>query len=125
MNPSASKPFGFPKSRRLRKSVEFERVYHGNVYAADDTLVMQGIPAGTDPIRIGISVSKKVGNAVVRNRWKRLIREAFRLLQSKLPIGLDVVVRPRKGAKPSFQEISKSILGLAQRIQRKLKKSRK
>lgn len=110
----------FPKSRRLRKSSEFARVYGANVFVADECLVMQGIQNGTTDTRLGISVSRKVGNAVVRNNWKRLVREAFRLQQHELPSGMDIVVRPRKGAQPDFQQVKSSVLGLAKRVQQKL-----
>ncbi len=110
----------FPKRVRLRKPAEFDRVYGGKVYAADDMLVMNGCKNDLGRTRIGLSISRKVGNAVVRNRWKRLLREAFRVQQSDLPPGLDVVVRPRRGATPDFCSIQSSLRSLAERIVRKL-----
>ena len=116
----------FPKSVRLRTSADFARVYNANVYAADDCLVMQGRKndlsekAGVCNTRIGLSVSRKVGNAVVRNKWKRLIREAFRIQKFDFPPCIDLVVRPKKGAQPEFHLIKKSLLELAERIARKL-----
>ncbi|MBI2481754.1 MAG: ribonuclease P protein component [Planctomycetia bacterium] len=111
---------GFPKQVRLRKQAEFDRVYGGKAYAADDMLVMNGCRNDLDRTRIGLSVSRKVGNAVLRNRWKRLLREAFRVQQSELPQGLDIVVRPRRGATPDFRNIHSSLRSLAERIVRKL-----
>lgn len=123
----------FPKAVRLRSSAQFARVYNANIYAADDCLVMQGTKNDLTPgdpltendclTRIGLSVSRKVGNAVVRNKWKRLIREAFRVQKFDFPQGIDLVVRPRKGAEPDFQAIKKSLMGLAERIERKVRKS--
>ena len=115
-----SQGFGFPKALRIRKSAEFSRVYQGSVYAADHVLVIQGIPGSTDHCRLGISVSRKVGNAVVRNRWKRLLRESFRLNQSEFPVSVDLVVRPRKGAQPEFHAIQESLIRLYRKIRRRL-----
>lgn len=122
MNNKLPEPGGlkFPKSKRLRTNNEFARVYGDNVFVADDCLVMQGIKNGSSETRLGISVSRKVGNAVVRNKWKRLVREAFRLQQHELPGGMDIVARPRKGARPDFQQVKSSILGLACRVYEKL-----
>lgn len=109
----------FPKTVRILKSDEFALVYQGNEFASDDTLVVKGISNGKTVTRLGLSVSKKVGNAVVRNRWKRLIREAFRTQKNELPVGLDVVVRPRKGADCDAKKIHTSLLSLVKRIQKK------
>ncbi|MCA9119087.1 MAG: ribonuclease P protein component [Planctomycetaceae bacterium] len=120
----SSKTSGFPKRLRLRKQAEFDRVFGGKVYAADDTLVMNGTSNELGRSRIGLSVSRKVGNAVARNRWKRLLREAFRTQQSELPQGFDLVVRPRRGATPDFLRIRASLRSLAERIARKLQRGR-
>jgi ribonuclease P protein component len=110
----------FPKSVRLRKSPEFDRVYRSKHYAADGTLVICGARNQSDATRLGLSVSRKVGNAVVRNRWKRLIREAFRKQQVDLPSGLDLVVRPKKGATCDGAAIARSIRKLAIRLDRSI-----
>jgi ribonuclease P protein component len=116
---------GFSKRVRLRKQAEFDRVFKRKVYAADDVLVMNGCPNEQHESRIGLSVSRKVGNAVVRNRWKRLIREAFRVQKDELPSGLDIVVRPRRGATPDFESIRVSLRSLASRIEKKLSRNRR
>ena len=85
----------FGKQLRLRKQKDFDRVYRGKIYAADEVLVMNGCQNRLDCSRLGLSVSRKVGNAVIRNRWKRLIREAFRTQRGELPTGFDFVVRPK------------------------------
>ena len=110
----------FPKSARLRKQSEFDRVYQHDAFAADDVLVIKGVSNDRGRTRLGLSVGRKVGNAVVRNRWKRLIREAFRKQIVELPVGLDLVVRPRKGAQCSYERIKPSIKKLAWRLQRKM-----
>lgn len=110
----------FTKSDRLRKRDEFARVYQSKIYAADNVLVITAMRNQLEVSRLGLSVSKRVGNAVTRNRWKRLIREAFRVQKSSLPQGLDFVVRPRKGAKCEYQMIQESLGKLLQRVNKKL-----
>ena len=113
----------FPKSHHLRKEADFQRVYAARVYAANDVLVVNGCESGLPHARLGLSVSRKVGNAVVRNAWKRRIREVFRLAQEVLPPGVDFVVRPQKEAVLDFHAIAKSLPELAARIARKLARS--
>lgn len=111
---------GFPKSARLRRQVEFDRTYASKVYAADGVLVVNAIRSSVGETRLGLSVSKKVGNAVVRNRWKRLIREAFRQQRLQFPAGIDLVVRPRKGARLDYRSVARSLPKLAQRCAQRL-----
>ena len=120
---NSSGRYRFLKQHRLSKQAEFDRVYENNHFAADQTLVIKGIDNGTQETRLGLSIGRQVGNAVVRNRWKRVIREAFRLQRDRLPPGLDLVVRPRKGAECDFQSISQSLIGLVSRLHRQIKRS--
>jgi ribonuclease P protein component len=95
---------------------------------SDEVLIVYGFPNGLGRIRLGLSVSRKVGNAVVRNRWKRLIREAFRLdiLTDSPTEGLDLVVipqkrLPQKGVSPvSFKELRKSLQKNVGKLRRKM-----
>ncbi len=114
------KIFPFPKSNRLLKREDFARVYQSENFAADNVLVIRGIRNDLNTTRLGLAVSKKVGNAVVRNRWKRRIREAFRLVHAELPQGIDVVVRPKKGADCDFEAIHRSLPKLLARLDRKM-----
>ncbi len=114
--------FKFTRDDRLRRQADFDRVYHTKVYAADDVLVVNAARNELGHTRLGLSVSRKVGNAVVRNHWKRRIREAFRLQRANFPPGLDVVVRPKLGAVCDFHAIAKSPPGLIARVAKRLPK---
>lgn len=113
------KKLGYSKKQRLLSRDDFARVYQQEHFAADKVLVIRA-RRRTGSSRLGLAVSKKVGNAVERNRWKRRIREAFRQQQNELPEGLDIVVRPRKGAICQFEAIQHSLLKLMQRLDRKM-----
>lgn len=101
-------------SESLKKNDDFRRVYRQGTSAADRYLVMYVLENNTGRNRIGISVSKKVGNSVVRHRLTRLIREAYRLRESDFSRGLDMVVVARVASRShSFHEISGSLYALA------------
>jgi len=92
------------KRGRLSRSAEFERVYrqgrsHSNRYFVLHTFPREAAAAGEQlDARLGLSVSRKVGGAVDRNRVKRLLREAFALQRGRLPAALDVVIVARPGS---------------------------
>ena len=92
-----------PKRGRLSRSAEFERVYRQGRSVGNRFLVLYSFPrtsAGepADGTRLGVSVSRKVGGAVDRNKVKRLLREAFRAEASRLPADVDVVIVARPDA---------------------------
>jgi len=117
---SSNRRFG--KQDRVITQADFDKVHQSQWFAADRTLVVKGVPNQQNVTRLGLSVSRKVGNAVVRNRWKRMIREAFRNQRSVLPKSWDLVVRPRKGAQLDYREIADSLSHLSKRIARQQKK---
>ena len=82
----------------IKKGVDFQAVYRAGKSYANKELVMYVKRTEFPGQRIGISVSKKVGNSVVRHRVTRLIRECFRLNQEQLTTGLDIVVVARVAA---------------------------
>ena len=93
-----------PKRGRLSRSAEFERVYrqgrsHGNRHFVLHTFRRDDPSAPTTDPRLGLSVSRKVGGAVERNKVKRLLREAFADVREQLPPGHDVVVVARPEAR--------------------------
>jgi ribonuclease P protein component len=110
----------FPKSAHLLKPAEFERVFASEAYASDGTLVINAAANDLGQTRLGLSISRKYGCAVVRNRWKRLIREAFRKSLVDFPPGLDLVVRPKRGAEPVYADVAASLPKLVSRLAKRL-----
>lgn len=110
----------FRREQRIRFGGEFQRVYRRKRSASDDMLIVYGCENERPFARLGLSVSRKVGGAVVRNRWKRLIREAFRLSQGELPAGMDLVVLPRPEAAPELAAIRRSLVAAGKRLVKKL-----
>ena len=97
----------------LKKNIDFQKVYKSGKSYANKYLVMYVLENGTDITRIGISVSKKVGNSIVRHRLARLIREAFRLSTDYIPDGYDYVVVARASLKDKgFFETKESMIHL-------------
>ena len=110
----------FPKTALLRSSTNFERVYALKCKAADGVLLLFLARNDAATTRIGLSVSKKHGGAVVRNRLKRLLREAFRLERASLPGGLDLIAIPLAADRASLAAYRASIAGLVRRLVKRL-----
>ncbi len=89
----------FKNFETLKKNRDFRLVYSKKKSYANKLLVMYVLENGTDINRIGISVSKKVGNSIVRHRLTRLIRESARLNCDKFKTGYDIVIVARADLK--------------------------
>ena len=97
----------------LKKNRDFQNVYKKGKSYANRLLVMYVLENQTDRNRIGISVSKKVGNSVIRHHLTRLIRESYRLHEDMFNNGLDIVVVARVSAKSvSYREVESALLHL-------------
>ena len=110
-------------SESLKKSKDFQKVYNkGNSYA-NRLLVMYVLENHTDKNRLGISVSKKVGNSVVRHHLTRLIRESYRLNSNMFNSSLDIVVVVRATARDENYHSLESALMHLGKIQNILQKN--
>ena len=101
-------------SESLKKNRDFQLVYRTRISNANRLLIMYIRENQLEKNRIGISVSKKVGNSVVRHHLTRLIRESYRLNEQSFIIGFDIVVIAREKAKDSsYAEVESALLHLA------------
>ena len=100
-------------SESLKKNKDFQIVYKKGKSYANKYLVMYVLNNEEKKNRLGISVSKKVGNSVVRHRLTRLVRESYRLQESRFQKGLDIVVICRASAKGrTYQELESALIHL-------------
>ena len=118
---AVSPTFAFPQAVRLKSPAEFQAVYDRKRSVSDALLVIYAKENADGRTRVGLSVSKKIGNAVARNRCKRLFREAFRLSRPDLPAGVDFIMIPRNVSRePTVPELRESLVKLVRDAARKL-----
>ncbi len=113
------KIWGFPnmvKEGRIVKNREYKKVYAKGRYYSSRNAVLYVLKNENNKKRVGYSVSKKVGNAVVRNKIKRRLREIYRLNQHRIKHEVDMILVARRGIGDlNFQQMEKSILSLYKR----------
>ncbi len=121
-SPAPSEPQIFLEDQRLRKverltkRAHFLEAQRQGRRRAGLHLVVYARPNGLGWPRLGLTTSRKVGNAVCRNRWRRLLREAFRTHKAALPLSFDlvVIVKPQQQA-PALDVLTQELLALARR----------
>src|SRR5262245_810115 len=112
----------FRPHEHLRRPADFEAVYDRRRSAADGTLVVYARENGLAYSRVGLSVSRKFGSAVRRNRIRRLLREAYRLTKEELPTGYDLVLIPRPLDEYELDDIRKSLAKLTRQAVKKIER---
>ena len=131
-----TKRFSFPKSKRLVSNRQFKAVLDCKLAVSDKLLLLYIAENDCGYRRLGVSVGKSCGNAVVRNRLKRLLREAFRQSQDQIPAGFDYVLMISRQWLRKFEtlaevkeavkrlgldEVKASFLGLTEKAFEKIK----
>lgn len=114
------KRFGFPSTRRIRSELDFARIYGLRQRASNRHLLIFAAANDLGFSRIGLSVSKKHGNAIKRARLKRLLREAFRLTQHELPAGLDLILIPQQKTGATLRDYQQSLQYLCEKLNRRI-----
>jgi len=114
----------FRKHEHLRRPAEFQAVYDRKISASDAWILVFAAPNELPYSRIGLSVSRKNGSAVVRNRIRRVYREAFRLSRPEMPLGFDIIMIPRSPNPATVSTISQSLVALVRRLSRRIDRSR-
>jgi ribonuclease P protein component len=130
------KRLSFGKHKRLISDKQFKAVMIHNIRVSNELLTLYIAENNCDYSRLGVSVGKSCGNAVARNKWKRLMREAFRQNQEQIPSGFDYIimisyqwlkklnqsVQTKEIVKqPSFEQVKASFLALVDAATRKMR----
>ena len=114
--------FRFRKHEHLRRAADFRRVYERRRSVSDNWLIVYACANGLAYLRLGLSVSRKMGGAVRRNRLRRLYREAFRLTRHEMPVGFDLILIPRRPEPPTLEQLKQSLPRLVRQVARKMER---
>lgn len=102
---------------KLKKNTDFRKVYKRRNSMANKLLIIYILNNKSEVNRVGFTVSKKVGNSVVRSRVKRLMKESYRLNEDKITQGYDIVFVARDNvAKASYKEVESAMLHLLKKM---------
>ncbi len=102
--------FGYPPEVRIRKRRRYLDVQNGGQRINTTHFIVFVLPGETERTRIGITASRRVGNSVQRNRWKRIVREGYRQIQTDINICVDMVFIIRRGVDfPTLDQVKKEI----------------
>ncbi len=107
---------GLGKADRIKKRSEIMRIFRRGRSASDGRLRLIALNNSIDRRRMAVVVSRRHGNAVRRNRIKRLCREAFRTCRGDLPESFDYILKPKVGSELNIELIQESLRNLAGRI---------
>jgi ribonuclease P protein component len=110
---------GLPRARRVRKRAEYLAIQGGGRRLSGDNYMLFARRADSEaqPARVGVTVSRKVGGAVLRNKVKRWVRESCRRMQRELPAGMDLVVVARpSAARSGYGPTAAELANLARRL---------
>jgi ribonuclease P protein component len=112
------RPAPFPDALRVKRPEDFDRAYRLRRRHDLGALIVYAAPNGLPACRLGLSVSRKVGGAVQRNRLKRMLREAFRHLAPELPAGMDLVIVARRHDEWSPERYARALVDAAEKLSR-------
>ncbi|MBO8127866.1 MAG: ribonuclease P protein component [Peptococcaceae bacterium] len=102
----------------IKKNRDFRKVFSHGKSKAGKSLVVYRLSNGSDKRRFGFSVSKKIGNAVVRNRVRRILKEICRLNEDQFEAGYDYVIVARPAVtKSNYHSLGQSLLSLVRELE--------
>ena len=109
----------FHSCDRLCHRLEFKRAFESRRSHSDDVLIVYACRNQLSYSRLGLTISRRYGSAIMRNAWKRRVREVFRRHRSDIPRGYDYVVLPKKGVVPNYHALARSLIRLLPRVAEK------
>lgn len=114
------KRYGFPRAAVLRRSSEFLQVSRSGLRLAEHPLLVRALRRNEGQSRLGMSIAKQTGSAVIRNRWRRAIREAFRLHRRLLAEPYDLVIIPdRRSSAEDVSAVQGAFLKIIEELNRR------